>query len=368
MSRSRILFLANSAEIGGGNCSLLTLWDARVFQERFSACCVLPAEGPMEQECVRREIPCTIAPYVGPPRLRVLASIHHNRLWRDIFRHYRPDLLHANGSRGMLAAGRIAKSHSVPTICHCRAAGSPDSYRQTYRYAANPDAVVFNSYYMQNKLGGVFHECCPHAKQHVVYNAVDVAAFRNAPRTVKTALSRVGIIANLNPVKGHELFLAAAEILVKRNVRAEFWIVGGPNGYPDYEDRLREIVEKTNLRSFVHFKGFRNDVASLMCDLDVIVCTSHEEAFGRCVVEAMACEKPVVVGNVGGLPEVVVDGECGFIVTREAACFANAIEDLLANSELCRRMGQAGRRRVEELFTASAHAENLARIYERYIE
>jgi glycosyltransferase involved in cell wall biosynthesis len=176
---------------------------------------------------------------------------------------------------------------------------------------------------------------------------------------------KIGIIANLLPVKGHLDFLQMAHELLTDHIEAEHWIIGGDvldSGYGQVlEDKTREL----GLAKHVRFWGHRSDVASLVRQLDVVVCSSHVEPFGICSLEAMACGKPVVATRVGGIPEVVQDGLTGFLVPpRTPTELARAVKQFVQNPDLSRAMGLAGRKRVENHFTHTVQAEKILAIYQ----
>jgi glycosyltransferase involved in cell wall biosynthesis len=99
-----------------------------------------------------------------------------------------------------------------------------------------------------------------------------------------------------------------------------------------------------------------------MIDISVIV--SNQESFGVSVIEAGACENPVVVSNVGGLPEVVEDGVTGIIVpAKNPIATADAIEKLILDKSLRESMGKAGRKRVEALYKWENNVEQMMEIY-----
>jgi starch synthase len=116
----------------------------------------------------------------------------------------------------------------------------------------------------------------------------------------------------------------------------------------------------------------RADVVQLLSHANAFVCPSVYEPFGLINLEAMACGLPVVATAVGGIPEIVVDGETGHLVPvpdnpSEAAALGQALAEslnrLLADPQEARRMGDAGRRRVLERFTWDAVARQTAELY-----
>ena len=109
--------------------------------------------------------------------------------------------------------------------------------------------------------------------------------------------------------------------------------------------RARGVVDR------VLFLGFRREVQSVLDALDVFVLPSLCETLGYALLEAMAAEVAAIGTTVGGIPEVIVPGETGFLVPpRDPVALAGAIRDLLANEQDRRRMGEAGRRRVAAFF------------------
>jgi len=171
----------------------------------------------------------------------------------------------------------------------------------------------------------------------------------------------VGIVGRLIPCKGHRYFLEAAKTVLEQVPRARFVIVGdGPLG-PDLRRRARRL----GIERQVIFTGFqRKELSSLYAIMDVLVLPSTYEPFGNVSLEAMAFGKPVVASNVGGIPEVVVDGETGLLVPPgHSASLAQAVLLLLKDKELARQMGKAGRKRLRNYFTRERAIKELEQIY-----
>ena len=104
-------------------------------------------------------------------------------------------------------------------------------------------------------------------------------------------------------------------------------------------------------------------MAPVMASLDVLVQPSRRETFGRTLIEAMATRKPVIASRVGGMPEVVADQESGLLVAEEdQQSLAAAIITLLEDPSRARRMGEVGRRRVEQFFSLERRTTAVASI------
>lgn len=361
MTHAEVLYIANSAEIGGGNRSLLTLW-AGLSVHRVTPIAVCPSEGPMVRACHDLGIPCRILADSGPDWRRPGITWSRFHWWRRLLDEYGVSLVHANGSSGARAVGWAAWSMGVPLVCHCRFPEKRTFVEWNYRLVKKPDVVVFNSESLSSEMAEIYRDSCPATRQVVVHNAVDLDGFHPQPKPSAVPL-RVGIVANLVRVKGHEDFLNMARDLIGRGWDAvEFWIIGGERE-AGYSNELKQLASFDS-SGRVQFLGFRDDIPDLLAQLDILVCSSHVEPFGRCLIEAMATVLPVVATSVGGIPEVVTNGETGFLVPPgEPQSLADAVERLLGDEALRRQMGAAGRKRAEAYFSKESHADRIFEIY-----
>ena len=152
----------------------------------------------------------------------------------------------------------------------------------------------------------------------------------------------VGIVAALRPEKDHATLLRAARIVIDEMPRVRFLIVGdGPMSPPARGAVPRNCGSTSN----VHFAGTRPDVARLLCAIDVFALTSTTECFPIALLEAMACGRPAVCTAVGGIPEMISDGESGYLVPpRDPTQLADRLVSVLSDPQTARRMGRAGRR------------------------
>jgi L-malate glycosyltransferase len=135
------------------------------------------------------------------------------------------------------------------------------------------------------------------------------------------------------------------------------------------EGELRAALERQikdhHLEKHVMLLGFRPDVLSLHKAFDLFVMSSVTEGLGTSLLDAMACEKPVVATNAGGIPEVVLEGTTGLLVPpRDHAAMAAAVVRLLRDPALRDRMGAAGLRVVREKFSAERMVQDTLKVYQ----
>lgn len=171
----------------------------------------------------------------------------------------------------------------------------------------------------------------------------------------------VGNVAALAPHKGQKHLIAAAKLVVQEVPDARFLIVGEG----ELRDQLERQIKNLALERHVLLTGFRPDALGLMKSFDIFAMSSITEGLGSAVLEAMACERPVVSTRAGGLPEVVDDGRTGLLVPpHDEPALAHAIVELLGDASKRAAMGAAGRARVVDAFSVETMVTKTLEVYQ----
>lgn len=186
----------------------------------------------------------------------------------------------------------------------------------------------------------------------------ELRAMTETPRGMLT----LAIVGALTPRKGHIYLLDALRIVQERGTPSPFrlWVIG------DGEERmsLEAAVVERNLEDVVRFTGMRPDAAALMSLIDVLVVPSLMETTPYVILEAMAAGKPVIASRIYGIPEMVEEGESGYLVRPgDAADLAGSLVRLIPDRPLRERLGRRGRERFEALFTAERMAQAIGDVY-----
>ena len=207
----------------------------------------------------------------------------------------------------------------------------------------------------------------PRERVEIVHDGVDVDRIaRLEPASVHAAFYLptgapiVGNVAALAPHKGHQHLIEAAALVLREVADARFVIVG------DGEQRaaLEKQIRDRSLERHVFLAGFRLDVLELLRGIDVFATSPLHEGMCLPLVDAMAAGKPAVATHAGGIPEVMVDGETGFLVEpRDHQAMADHIVTLLRDERLRRRMGAAGQARARAYFTVEKMVQETAEVY-----
>lgn len=206
----------------------------------------------------------------------------------------------------------------------------------------------------------------------VVHNGVDVDAFANGDRErVRSELGLAGgqpallSISALRKGKGLEVVLRAFALLARRRPDLRLLVAGEGA----LRGRLEQQARDLGVDAQVRWLGLRRDVADLLAASDIVVLASRQDAFPTVLLEAMAAARPVAATRVGGIPEIVAEGETGVLVEAgDPEALAEAVDGLLRDPDRAAALGRAGRCRARTHFSTALWTQRLLALYERIAE
>jgi glycosyltransferase involved in cell wall biosynthesis len=291
--------------------------------------------------------------------------------WRlsRVLKQLRPDIVHAHDPHGVAMASTalsILSLSPAPALVASRRieyrighnSFSRWKYDQVERFIAISNAV-------RDRLiaDGIRRE-----RIAVVHEGVDVERIVHMPTAsvhaaffLPTHAPIVGNIGALVAQKGQQHLVDAAAIVVRAIPDVRFIIAGEGELRPALEDHIR----RKHLERHVFLAGFRADALELLKGFDLFALSSLHEGLCTSLIDAMAASKASVATTVGGVPEVVADGETGFLVpARDHEAMADRLIQLLKDQPLRERMGQAALRRARELFTVERMVQGTLGVYE----
>ncbi len=261
-----------------------------------------------------------------------------------------PEVLAFNTPRPILLANLASRFTSVRVRLIFRRVNFPlrkgPLTRLKYNWGIDCIVAISESIRYQLQAGGI-----PAAKIWTIYEGMDLANHpkqEGPDKQYPTARVVVGTVAHLSPEKGLTFLVKAAEMIPDVRSRMRFVIVGDGQ----CRKELEEEVRARDLQSSFQFLGFQTRVAEHLRSFDIFVLPSLSEGLSSAILIAMASCLPVVATDVGGIPELIRDGENGLLVSpMDPGGLARALERLARDPEERGRMGQAGRKLVEAQFT-----------------
>lgn len=302
------------------------------------------------------------------------------RYIRDLIRSQRVDIVHVDGVSNFLPAlaARLART---PIIWHYND-HPPGPLRPILLrlVRALASTVVVQGDQLRNVRTGFDPQL--HAKTVVLYPGIDLRQFDPA-RYDAAARAQVraqwgvpadgpliGMVGNLNRLKGHAYFIQAAQRIKEKRPQARFLVVGRKlNTAPGYWRKLQHLTARCGLTQEIVFAGFQDDVARLLAALDVFVLPSVRESCPNVVLEAMAMKVPVVATDVGAVRELVTHEQTGLVVApRDAEALAQAVLAVLTRPgpQVC-ALVEAARKRMEQDFSLDRIAGQQKQLYEDLI-
>jgi len=305
-------------------------------------------------------------------------------LWR-LFRRLRPDIVHTHnpkpGLYGRLAARAAGVSGVVNTVHGLYASPEDPFARRALVYALERAASLCSgAELVQNPedLAVLARLGVPSHKLVLLGNGVELERFHpradeDARRQARADLGVdrdavvVGMVARLVWQKGFSELFAAAESIAERHPEVVFVVVGGSD--PDKADAIApEDLAAAGHGGRIVFAGDRDQMEHVYPAFDIFVLPSYREGFPRSAMEAAASGLPVIATDIRGCRQVVTHGQSGLLVPlHDPARLATAIEELVADPGLRRRMGAAGRRKAEAEFDDRAVVAKTIDAYERVL-
>ena len=314
---------------------------------------------------------------MGLPTVPIRVMNQHD--WQDFgalrtfLREREIDVLHVHWSSDIVVPGYAALREGVPVRIMSRHMPYPFKNRLgSFLYSK---ILYTRLVTVSNSVRETLIKCgVPGDKVQVIHHGTDVEAFARITeerQEMRAALGipedsvAVGIVGRIAPEKGHAVLLEAFQ---KIHARYPLFLVIVGNG-PD-EELIRSRAAEMGLADKVLFTGFRDDVNNVLNALDIVtVPSTWNEPCSAVVQQGMAVSKPVVGTRAGGTPEMVLDDETGFLVPpSDPDALADALARLAGDAFLRKRLGTAGKERVEELFSLRVMTDKIEALYQREYE
>lgn len=366
MMMNLLFVINNSINYGGAERYVSVLANALVkggFRVVVIAC-----DGPITKYLDRKIIHEKIEPMKGiskQDQLKIAKVIEKVCKKHDI------DLIHCNSLADFRASSLIKNILDIPLIFTAHLiAETPETPIIGAELGKMADKVIAISNFIRTHLikTGLFE-----SKLSLTYHGIDVNKFkqRKPSSRLKFSLGARGNeriimnVARLYPIKGIDQLIRAVPIILEKGNSIKVVSVGG--GF--YKDEYASLAKTLGINNKIVFLGARDDVEKLLSAADIFCLSSRSESLSLAILEAMAEGKPVVATKVGGIPEVVIDNTTGLLVPAEnPQALANAINKLLEDKDLAKRLGNNGKERVHKLFKLDRMVNETIFTYQSVLE
>jgi glycosyltransferase involved in cell wall biosynthesis len=391
----RIIRIINRLNLGGPtyNAAYLTRYLAPEFETMLVA--GVKTEGEESSEFITQSQ--GIKPYIIPEMSREVSLLNDwiaFRKIKKIIREFKPDIVHTHAAKAG-ALGRMAAIHcKVPVVVHTYHGHYFHSYFHPVKtkvflaierwLASKSTAIVAISESQKHELANVYR-VCSHEKIHVIPLGIDFSRFtenmeekRRQFRSqygVKDHEIAIGIIGRIVPVKNHSLFLKAMrQVFEQTRTPVKSFIIG------DGEDRNRvekeailedmdiSTPEKKNDSAPLIFTSWIKEIDVAVAGLDIIALTSFNEGTPVSLIEAQAAGKPVVSTRAGGVEEVLIDQETGFLCPdMNHESFAALLLKLIENPELRQKFSMNAGQFVMKRYHVNRLTEDMRMLYRKLL-
>lgn len=380
--QAHILFIQSSSDLYGSDRCLINITSG-LSQKGYRVSVVVPYQGPLVDELEASGIKTWVLESIvlrkqllgssGAVVKFMLKMPFAVRALRKLMRDEKVDLVHSN--TGVVIGGALAARRcGLPHVWHFREVFSEfeKAWRWYEPFVARYSARIIC---ISEAVRSQFQSDSASGKTRIVYDGVTMAAVGEEEVTMRAELGgpsfRILCSGRINPpVKGQDVLVEAMRKVLDMGIPVETSIVGDVfPGREHLKSALQKKIAGLDLEDKVEIAGFQDDIVPWIDGSDLVVVPSrHPEGFGIVILEAFARGKPVIGSNIGGIPEIIKDGENGLLVPPgDADALASAIIRLYREPDLRKRLSRAGWKTIEERFSASGTVEKLDKMYQELL-
>lgn len=388
----RILRILNRLIIGGPSLNATFL--SKYMAPEYETMLVIGGKDDHEQDATHLAENLGLETVVVPSMMRAINVSEDRKAYNDIkklIKNYKPDIVHTQAAKSG-AIGRLAASAcKVPVIVHTFhghvfhsyfGKAKTNTFIQIERYLARKSSGIIAISAIQKQELGDIYKICPQDKIKVIPLGLDLDKFQQNKEQKRIGFRNkyliaddeiaIGIIGRIVPVKNHSLFVSAiAKLIPQSSKKLRFIIIG------DGDMRLQTETELAAAQiDYAYFPeqqrnaqaictSWQTEMDVVLAGLDIVALTSHNEGTPVSLIEAQAAGKPVVSTNVGGVADVVLQNQTGYITPPgDAVLFAEALLQLTENEERRIEFGISGTHFVSSRYSYQRLVKDMSEYYE----
>jgi glycosyltransferase involved in cell wall biosynthesis len=305
---------------------------------------------------------------------------------KNIMAEFKPDIVHTHASKAGALGRRAANSLGIPVVLHTFHGHVFHSYFGTFktkiykaierRLASKSSGIIAISEIQKKELTQI-HNICEESKIKVIPLGFDLSRFNAAKNEFRESTREefgilenevaVAIVGRLVPVKNHLLFINALGNVIKDlTVPVKVFIVGDGSERSNIEEAVQSLPKSPLLK--IKLTSWIQDIAKFNAGMDLICLTSNNEGTPVSLIEAQAANIPIITTDVGGVRDIVLEGETGFIVPKnDVTSLSDKMRLLIEDEKLRKKMSQNGWTFVEHKFHYTTLVKNMEEYYHSLI-
>lgn len=301
------------------------------------------------------------------PKANIAAFFTLRKQALSLIDKYQIQLIHANSAAPCQWLNFAARQRNLPLICHLHSIYQLRDRLTLGLYQVSMAVGV--SHYV---LSDLHKDNMPHTRTCVIANGIDkqkLEAQKTSPIANTLAIKAddfvIATVGSLIYRKGVDLIIVAVAQLIKNNLPIHLLIIGdGPE-----KSNLEKQIQQLGLQKKVSLLGEQGNVFAILRDhANLFVSAAREEAFGLVLAEASLAGLPIVAPAVGGIPDVVINGQTGILVPSEdISAFVKAITHLYHAPSLCHAMGKTGYQHISTKFTIENNCQRFEQLYQKML-
>lgn len=378
-----ILFIHQSAELYGSDKTLLLLLK-NLDKSKFNPLVVLPQEGPLKEELENENIEVVIAPVLKLSRkmftiwnsIQIFKDLKKGiSILEELHKKHHFDLIYSN-TLAVLLGMIFAKKRKIKHLWHVHEIiVHPKIIAGIFPKLLNKyaDLIVCNSNATLKNL--VQRKELIAQKSVVIYNGMDPINSELPVATKKDFGYNdndiiITLVGRISRLKGHKWLLTTLVKHFSASTNIKVVFVGSPvAGQEYYATEIEQFIAENQLEATVKILPFTKNLSKIWDITDIALMPSTEaESFGLVAAEAMLAKKPVIASNHGGLKEIVIDNQTGFLVEpNNVEAFSEALTKLFANPQLRKEFGENGYQRAIQEFSVEKYVQNFELVFSELI-
>lgn len=363
-TRKTILFAHHEGVIGGAE--RVTLATIEAIGDKYKTILLSP-EGELQKEASKLGTLVHPINWSQPSLKSPLKTLRNYLNLIMILKKYQPSIVHTGDILALRALYFACRCCLTNIVCHVHFPYSFSFIDWVFKRINHISTFIYCSNELKENLSSKLSSVVSCDHHLTIHNGVDTKKFCPPKNSMSRSIQAIGIIANLQKRKGHDDFIHMAKILVKSNPLLNFHIIGGDILEAPRQGELLKLVKALGLTDKITFHGQVKDVKEKINMLDVVVCASHTEAFPLTILEAMACEKPIVTTNVNGITEAVDSSTAILVPPHDPEALAEGVQTILNKPEQAMSLAHQARQTVLEKYSSDIYACKVLQLYSNLI-